>query len=897
MLFHQGTPVGLRETRLPVHSSFDSIFPDGESRLTAAHRFSYRSLKPTGILHTPDLIGRATLSHSRNVHQMCHAISRQRFLIGGALLLCLLWTATAAAQRNAASANEEFVELNLTGSVALPQLVEAVSRQIDIRFLYSADLANRNVTIFTPAKLPKSALPVLLGSLLKGEDLAVVDSDVPGWKRIIDNSKMVPYAQPGDAKDVLQRDGPAAAVTQVIPVKNADISKLSQTLRPFLSKTGSSLIPLPEDKLIIVTDYARNVQRIVELLRLIDQPKGQAIIEFYMARNRTPSSLIQQADELLSTSDPKATTTTEVRLFNDASGRRVVVAGDKDRVMQTLRLLEQLDTGTDFTTKVYRPQNIAADRISKLIRGFVSSDDESQAAIETTLDQEGNLLIVRASADVHRQIETLLAELDQPVDSTESPIRFYKLRNANAVEVLYSLLALQQVSGSGAIAQAGGLYPGAFGTLGGLNVGGVNPGLGLGLQAAGIQGIGMQGLGMGFVPGAGAFPGMTTGNQVIRMPFDSGNADDVTPPSALQNQNSELGSLIGGGMGGGLGGFGGLAGGQVANLPGGARVSADVATNSLIVYAPANVQPLYERLIKSLDQRRPQVMIEADIIAVDTTDNFKLGVEISIGDRLGTKKLFEFTSFGLSEVNPTNGMLTPIPSLGFNGVLLDPDVADVIVQALSTHTRGRVLASPKILVNDNQTGTLESVASVPFNSVNTINTISTQSLGGDQQAGTIVTVTPHINEDDHLQLEFEVEFSAFVGEGIVSDDGVVLPPRRQIDRVGSVVTIPDGKTIVVGGLKQITDTNTFAGVPWVEKIPVLRELTSLTTDAQATTSFFLFIRPKILRDSRFRDLRYLSNVELQDAELAADYPESHPILIPCPTPPTPRPMHHNNVQH
>jgi type II secretory pathway component GspD/PulD (secretin) len=159
-------------------------------------------------------------------------------------------------------------------------------------------------------------------------------------------------------------------------------------------------------------------------------------------------------------------------------------------------------------------------------------------------------------------------------------------------------------------------------------------------------------------------------------------------------------------------------------------------------------------------------------------------------------------------------------------------------------------------------------------------------LGGDQQAGTIITVTPHINEDDHLQLEFEVEFSAFVGEGIVSADGVVLPPRRQIDRVSSVVTIPDGKTVVVGGLKQIGGSSTFSGVPWTEHIPILRELTSLRTEQEATTSFFLFIRPTILRDSRFRDLQYLSDIEAQDAQIPGDLPESRPIVIPCLKPPT-----------
>ncbi len=476
----------------------------------------------------------------------------------------------------------------------------------------------------------------------------------------------------------------------------------------------------------------------------------------------------------------------------------------------------------------------------------------------------------------------LLKELDRPVDSSDSPIQFYKLRNANAIEVLYSLLALQQAAGSDQVAQSGGLGYGQFGTLGGLNVGGVAPG--------GVLPVG--------------FGGSTSG-QTIRLPFDNGNTDDRMPASTMQNQNSALSPLIGGGVGGietagglgiGVGGFaggvGGLGagGGQVATLPGGARVSADVATNSLIVYAPSNVQPLYEKLIRSLDQRRPQVLIEAEIVAVDTTDNFSLGVEVLLGDSTGLRRLYRFTSFGLSELDAATGLVTPTTGLGFNGVLLDPGVADVIVQALSAHTRSRVLASPKILVNDNQTGTLESVASVPFQVSSIVNSVENISLGGDQQAGTIITVTPHINEDDHLQLEFEVEFSTFVQGGTPT-----LPPPRQIDRVGSVVTIPDGKTVVVGGLKQIADGSSFSGVPWTEHIPVLRELTSLTTQQETTTSFFLFIRPRILRDSRFRDLRYLSEIDLQDAEITGDFPESRPIVIPCLKPPTHSVRHPNSV--
>ncbi len=788
--------------------------------------------------------------------------------------------------------DNELIELNLAGPVSLTKLVEAVSKQLDVRFLYSADLANRQVTVYTPAKLPRGALAALIGSLLKGENLAIVDSDVPGWKRIIDIADMAPNAKTGQAGDVLAKDGPAAAVTQVIPVEHLNLTQLTQTFRTFLSK-GANFITLPENRLIVVTDYAQNVNTLVELLKVIDRPVGQPVIEFYLARNRTPASLIEQVQALLTGAD--ATTgaaKTDFKLFNDSSGKRVVVAGEKELVQRIVSLLKQLDSGTDFQTRAYRLRNVSAERIDKLIRGLISSG-EAETSLETTIDDEGNLLIVRADVEVHQQVEMLLKELDNPVSTRNSPIQFYKLKNAKAEEVLFSLLALQQVSGEG-VGGVGGF--GQFGTLGGLNVGGVIPASGLGM---GLGGLGASGLGVGMVLGAAASrPGGfgDTGGQNIMMPFNNGNAGMTNNGNAtpgMQNQNQALSPLIGGVAGagglGGLGGFGGGIGGagQVATLPGGARVSADVATNSLIVFAPSNVQLLYEKLIKSLDQRRPQVMIEAEIVAVDTSDNFSLGVEVSIGDRTGSNRLFKFTSFGLSEVNPINGALTVIPSLGFNGVLVDPDVADAIVQALSRHTRSRVLASPKILVNDNQTGTLESVASVPFQSINTINTISTQSLGGDQQAGTSITVTPHINEDNHLQLEFEVEFSTFVGTG-----SATLPPPRQIDRVSSVVTIPDGKTIVVGGLKRVGDSDTFTGVPWAEKIPVIRELTSITTRDKTTTSFFLFIRPKVLRDSRFRDLEYLSNIEAQDAQIPGDDPESRPIVIPCLKPPTTTTINH-----
>ncbi|MEM6689405.1 MAG: secretin N-terminal domain-containing protein [Planctomycetota bacterium] len=818
------------------------------------------------------------------------------------LLLCLpmLGNLPALAQ---VDSQDDVVELNLAGKVKLSDLVEAISRQLKVRFLYSADLAQRQVTVYTPSRLPRSVLPTLVGSLLKSEGLAIVDSDVPGWKRIIEISKVSPYAPAGEAGEVLQRVGPAGVVTQVIPINNLSITSFSTAAQSFLS-TGANIISLPESSIIIVTDYAQKVQRLVELVAAIDRPLEQPVIDFYVPEHRDSRSLVEQARDVINRGSTPTRTrranqasneqgaSSQVELIDDRAGQRIILAGEKPAVLSAIELLGRLDSGTRQRTRGYRLENITATRFEELIRGIAGEseddDDRGSSGVQITVDETGNLIIVRGSNDLHQQIEKLLGELDRPVLADESPIRFYKLKNANAIEVLFSLQALQQAVGG--VSQTGAV--GGFGTLGGLNVGGVtpigviNPGLGQGLGGlnTGAAGLGIGGQAIGGIQsgalGAGGLFG-DTGGQSIPLPFNNGQTDEFQPGSALQNQNAAL-------LGGGLGTFGsqasGLAGGQVASLPGGARVSADVATNSLIVYAPSSVQPLYEKLILSLDQRRPQVMIEADIIAIDTSDNFRLGVEVSIGDRQGASRLFSFTSFGLSEIDPATGALTVNPALGFNGVLIDPDVADTIVQALSSHTRARVLASPKILVNDNQRGSLESVASVPFQSINTINTISSQSLGGSQEAGTIITVTPHINEDDHLQLEFEVEFSTFGAGGTAT-----LPPPRQIDRIGSVVTIPDGQTVVVGGLKRVSESDAFTGVPLLEKIPVIRELSSLTTEGTETTSFFLFIRPKILRDSRFRDLQYLSDVEANLARLPGDEPESQPILMPCPKLPDSQP--------
>lgn len=789
-----------------------------------------------------------------------------------------------------------YIRLNLEGNITLEALIELVEKRLGWNFIYASEIGERQINIKAPNEIPADALPALLSSVLRMENLALTDADVPGWKRIVDAGAMLNIAKPGDPREILERDGAATPVTRAFVVKHMDVEKVATIIRPFLTKSGpgapdgtkagagSNILPVPNGKTIVVTDFAPVVLTVERLIELLDQPPGEASYEVYSVQNMPSGKLVEQVKGMLGI-NAEGASPSGVGLVDESRTNQIVVIGPQTSVDRALQLLQRFDVSLGLTTIVYRLQYVKAERIDRLVQGFISPRD-AERVYQSTIDKEGNLLVVRTTAEIHARIEELKGQIDIPVRGEESPIRFYKLKNANATDVLYTLLALQEVAGTGGVlgfntspnlsgnaTSATSATPNPDGTTPlSININsaqqaqprGFAPYASLGaLGGSPFAGYGGYG-GPGGAAGFGGYGQSPFGNQSVRLPFSPLNNNTASYGNIQQFGQDRRSAIL----------APQLATGGAATLPGGARVSADITTNSLVIVARTEIQELYGKLIESLDVRRPQVIIEAKIVAIDTSGQFSLGVEISGGDRTGDKRLFSFTSFGLSQIDPTTGALSIAPSIGFNGALVDPDVADVIVRALSTHNRVNVLASPRILVNDNATGQLESVTSVPFQSVNASDTVATTSLGGDQQAGTTITVTPRIKEDDHLQMEFSLEFSTF-GEG----GSATLPPPRQIDRVGSAVTIPNGHTVIVGGLKRTDETNGRSGVPFAEAIPILRELTSLTTKNSSTTSFFVFLRPVILRDERFDDLKFISQMSAQDAGLPAEYPISQPVMM------------------
>jgi general secretion pathway protein D len=154
--------------------------------------------------------------------------------------------------------------------------------------------------------------------------------------------------------------------------------------------------------------------------------------------------------------------------------------------------------------------------------------------------------------------------------------------------------------------------------------------------------------------------------------------------------------------------------------------------------------------------------------------------------------------------------------------------------------------------------------------VNASDTVATTSFAGFESAGTTLTATPRIGEGDYLVLDYSFNFSNFTGQGTSA-----VPPPRSTNSFTGTVEIPDGHTIIVGGLVTENETDSVTEVPLLGRIPVIGALFQTSDRTRTKSRVYAFIRPTILRDDKFADLKYISERELQRAEIAdQDYPPS-----------------------
>jgi general secretion pathway protein D len=288
------------------------------------------------------------------------------------------------------------------------------------------------------------------------------------------------------------------------------------------------------------------------------------------------------------------------------------------------------------------------------------------------------------------------------------------------------------------------------------------------------------------------------------------------------------------------------------------RIVADPATNSLIVYGTAQEFQNIKNILKELDAVPRQVLLDVLVLEVSLTDTETLGLDYEI--RPGNTTFFDrtFPSKGsvltgiLSQLGAATGGLTPFAA-GVSGIF-GPGNVRILVNAMASDSRFKILSSPSVLATDNrpariQVGTEEPIAtgavSTPIATGTTAGTgFASSTTVQYRNTGRIVTIIPQVNSKGLVNLQALVEVSQRGNNVIVGQDSF---PSFDIRQAETTAVVQDGDTLAIGGMIGENRNNDKNGVPYLMDIPVLGRFFRTTSDRTQRTEIIMLITPHVIR--------------------------------------------------
>ena len=708
----------------------------------------------------------------------------------------------------------ERVTLDFPREVEVQALIDYVSQTLDQNILYDESIRKHKVILRSPASIPKSSLLGLVRSVLRTKGLALVEDDQPGWLRVVDSKALPSYVQEIRREVTTKPATTTAVVTQVLELGYADPATVVSTVKPFLSTPGGSALALEGTDLLIITDYEATLARVIEIITLIDVPVPEATVEIVPVRHADAESMATRITAILTDkatfAEPRVTAEPALTITPDPDTKTIVLIGLPAQIAEAKGYLAKFDVATPSTATTRK-------RYSPRYVNATRIKSLAEALIGKSADAKTSSLDIYVDAESNVLYVTATGDQHAEIGKLVAELDASPPEAARPVR-FYKLKNRDAAE--------------VFETISALLAEGQS-----GLPETRVESVRPP-----INPGGGsARAGGGTGSMRAGMVSSR-------QPSFGQRSSPRAGAL--------------QAEGEDF------KMTVDEATNALIVIAPVEMHAEIEKLVEKLDKRRPQVLIELTLISITASDSLALGIELESIDLGGGTDYLLFSMFGLSGIDPATGFRTPSAAPGFNGVLLTPDQVPILMQALATRAESRSLAAPRLLVSDNGSATLSSVEQAPFTSLNASDTVATTSFAGFADAGTTVTVTPRIGEGDHLTLDYQLTFSSFTGPA----SGVTAPPPRNSNSIASIVEVPDGYTVVVGGLLVENSSDSVAEVPFLGQIPGLGLLFQNSTKSNTKSRIYAFIKPTILRDDAFEDLKFLSAEQAHDAGVATNDP-------------------------
>ena len=320
------------------------------------------------------------------------------------------------------------------------------------------------------------------------------------------------------------------------------------------------------------------------------------------------------------------------------------------------------------------------------------------------------------------------------------------------------------------------------------------------------------------------------------------------------------------------------AAGQKVSAPAVSRnvqVVPDKATNTLIILAEREDYKILENIIRQLDVPRPMVYIEALIMEVKATKDFKLGVEWSgvkdtgsisgidgsksaafVGS--GTGVLSELTSTAIDTATTALGLPSGF-SMGIIGAAIK--IGDItfptigaMVQAYKNDNDVSILSTPQLLTLNNEEAEINVGENVPYlTRQDSTSTTSTNAVNYNtyeyKDVGVILNITPNINQENFIRLKISQQVTKVVS-GTSTDTTKPSIPTTLKRTAKTTVVVKDNETVVIGGLVGDSTDDSINKVPFLGEIPILGWLFKAKSVAREKTNLYIFLTPHIVRTQK-----------------------------------------------
>ena len=292
-------------------------------------------------------------------------------------------------------------------------------------------------------------------------------------------------------------------------------------------------------------------------------------------------------------------------------------------------------------------------------------------------------------------------------------------------------------------------------------------------------------------------------------------------------------------------------------------IQADESTNALVITAPPALMRSLEAVIRQLDIRRAQVLVDAIIAEIGENRARELGVQWAVFDFSGSTTPIggtNFTNTGTSLTNIAQGVidgqlvgLTPglsfgVGKIGGNGVNFA-----AVVNALAGDSDVNILSTPSLVTLDNEEAEIIVGQNVPFvtgsftntgaaaGSVNPFQTVQREDVG------ITLKVKPQINEGNSIVMEITQEVSSISNDAQAVD---LITNKRVIK---TKVLVDDNHLVVLGGLIEDRVRESEQKVPLLGDIPFLGALFRSKSVNRDKVNLMVFLHPTILRDNETAD--------------------------------------------